>query len=535
MTRNLWWQQGVIYQIYPRSFMDSNGDGIGDLQGITDRLDYLVELGIDAIWISPIFPSPMKDFGYDISDYTDIHPMFGDMAAFDRLLEAAHRRKIRVLLDYVPNHTSDQHPWFIESRASRRNPRRDWYIWKDPGPDGGPPNNWQSLFGGSAWEWDAHTQQYYLHIFLKEQPDLNWRNPEVVEAMHNVLRFWLDKGVDGFRMDAIVCCAKNPEFPDNPPAGEGSFFAAYGLSQEPIHYWNYPDVHGILRGFRKVLEPYGEDRIAMGETAIFEPAVLAQYYGENLDELHIPLNFITLMQPWDAAAMKAAIQAYYAALPAGATPNFFFGNHDFHRLATRFGAQNVRAAAILLLTLRGLPIIYYGEELGMEDTPVPPERLQDPIGKARPDLNIGRDPERTPMQWDASANAGFSPPGVQTWLPVAENYRQVNVEVQRRDPTSTLNLYKALLKLRRANPALHQGDIHFIDRTPDDVLAYTRRAGGQAILTAINFGENAYELDLAEAGEVGEILLTTHFSAVRRVSLKALPVGKREGVIVSLV
>jgi len=531
--QDLWWKQGVIYQIYPRSFMDSNGDGIGDLQGITRRLDYLVELGIDAIWVSPIFPSPMKDFGYDVSDYVDIHPMFGDMAAFDTLLKEAHRRNIRVLLDYVPNHTSDQHPWFIESRSLRDNPKRDWYIWKDPKPDGSPPNNWQSVFGGKAWEWDEKTGQYYLHIFLKEQPDINWRNPEAVQAMHNVLRFWLDMGVDGFRMDAIICCAKHPELPDNPPAAPGSFFSAYGLSQEPIYFWNYPDVHGIIRGFRKVLDSYGDDRLMMGETAVFDPTTLTQYYGTKLDEFHIPFNFLTLMHPWNAAAMKTTLMSYYAALPEGAVPDFVFGNHDIHRLATRFGPKNHRSAAMLLLTLRGMPIIYNGDELGMENTTIPVDRLQDPIGKAHPELNLGRDPERTPMQWDDTANADFSAAGVQTWLPVAENYPQVNVARQRENPSSTLNFYKTLLRLRRENPALHRGDLRFIANLPEDILAYVRKAENQRVLVVINFGDKTQNMDLSELGETGEIVVSTTFTPSRQVKLNSISVDPHESLLIS--
>lgn len=532
-----WWKHGVFYQIYPRSFMDSNGDGIGDLQGIINRLDYLVELGVDAIWISPIFASPMADFGYDISDYTAIHPMFGDMATFDRLLNEAHNRNLRIVLDYVPNHTSDQYSWFVESRSSRDNARRDWYIWKDAKPDGSPPNNWESFFGGRAWEWDEKTQQYYLHLFLKEQPDLNWRNPEVVEAMHDVLCFWLDKGVDGFRMDAVICCVKHPDFPDNPPVAEGSQFTAFGLTQEPIYNWNWPQVHDVIRGFRKLFDAY-DNRVMIGETPIFDPVELAKYYGENLDEFHIPFNFITLLLPWDAATMKGAMQAYYAAIPRGATPNFVFGNHDFHRLATRFGSENHRSVGMLLLTLRGVPTMYYGDELGIEDVFIPPERRQDPAGIAQPELDIGRDPERTPMQWDASPNAGFAPEGVETWLPVADNYRQVNVEAQRKDPASTLGFYKALLRLRREMPALHRGDIAFVEGVPEDVIAYTRSADGQRVLVIVNFGRNAHMLDLSavagyESGPA-ELLLSTQFSQYERIELASLAVNPNESLLLRL-
>jgi alpha-glucosidase len=549
--RFVWWKHGVFYQVYPRSFMDSNGDGIGDLQGIIDRLDYLVELGVDAIWISPIYPSPMADFGYDISDYIDIHPMFGDMDTFDRLLQEAHKRNLHIVLDYVPNHTSDQHPWFIESRSSRDNPKRDWYIWRNARSDGGPPNNWESLFGGSAWEWDQKTKQYYLHLFLKEQPDLNWRNPEVVEAMHDVLRFWLDKGVDGFRMDVVMLCIKHPDFPDNPPAEDSPFAALVGLSQDPIYYMGRPEVHDMIREFRRIFDSYKGDRVIIGETVILDPAELVKYYGENLDEIHIPFNFINLICPWKAREVEESVKAYYAVVPEGATPNFVFGNHDFHRLATRFGPENHRAAGMLLLTLWGIPTMYYGDELGMEDVPVPPERMQDPWGINKPELNVGRDPERTPMQWDASPNAGFASEGVETWLPVAEDYREVNVAVQCKDPASTLNFYKRLLKLRREMPALYRGDFAFVEGVPEDVIAYTRSVENQRVLVVVNFGGNAHILDVSAVarpartwgagtdeygrrGASGQILLSTKFTACDDVDLAALPVKPNESLLLRI-
>ena len=530
-----WWKYGVFYQIYPRSFMDSNGDGVGDLQGIIDRLDYAVELGVDAIWISPIFASPMADFGYDVSDYVGIHPMFGDLATFDRLVEAAHGRGLRVVLDYVPNHTSDEHPWFVESRASRSSPKRDWYIWRDAKSDGSPPNNWVSFFGGPAWEWDERTGQYYLHIFLARQPDLNWRNPEVVEAMHDVLRFWLDRGVDGFRMDAVVFCAKYPEFPDNPPAGPDSPFAMFGLGQEPVYNWNRPEVHEVIRGFRRVLDSYSGDRVMLGETAVFDPAELVKYYGERLDEFHIPFNFLPLYLPWNAQAFKQTIQAYYAALPAGTTPNFVLGNHDIHRLATRFGPANHRSAGMLLLTLWGIPTLYNGDELGMENVPIPPERVQDPAALRLPGSEmVGRDPERTPMQWDASPNAGFAPAGVETWLPLAENYQEVNVAAQREDPSSTLSFYKRLLRLRREIPALHRGDFAFVEGMPDEVVAYTRCADGQRLLAVLDFGGEAHTLDVSQVGAAGTLLLSTHLAAAGDMELRALRVQPNEGLLLRI-
>ncbi|MFQ5710053.1 MAG: alpha-amylase family glycosyl hydrolase, partial [bacterium] len=477
--------------------MDSNGDGVGDLQGIIERLDYVAQLGVDAIWISPIFASPMVDFGYDVSDHQAIHPMFGDMATFDRLLAAAHARNLRLVLDYVPNHTSDQHPWFIESRSSVDNPKRDWYIWKDAKPDGSPPNNWESIFGGPAWEWDEKTQQYYLHSFLKEQPDLNWRHPEVVEAMHDVLRFWLDKGVDGFRMDAVMCCVKHADFPDNPPIRDDSPLKPFGLNLEPVYSMNQPEIHEIVRGFRSLFDRYQGERVMIGETWVFEPTELVKYYGKNLDEFHIPFNFMSTILPWDAAQMKETIAAYYAVVPPGATANFVFGNHDVHRLATRFGPENHRSVGLLLLTLSGIPTLYYADELGMEDVQVPVERRQDPWGNHASNPHDGRDPARTPMQWDASPNAGFAPPGVETWLPIAKNHPEVNVAAQQGDPTSTLNFYKTLLKLRRQMPALRRGDFAFVEQVPTEIMAYVRSLEGQRVLVVINFEGNEHALDLS--------------------------------------
>jgi alpha-glucosidase len=530
----VWWKHGIIYQIYPSSFMDSNGDGVGDLQGIIDRLDYVAELGVDAIWISPIFSSPMMDNGYDVSDYTDIHPMFGDMETFDKLLTEVHERKLRLVLDYVPNHTSDQHPWFIQSRSLRAELKRDWYIWKDAKPDGSPPNNWESIFGGPAWEWDEITNQYYLHSFLKEQPDLNWRNPEVVKAMHDVLRFWLDKGVDGFRMDTIMCCIKHPDFPDNPPIKDSSPYKQFGRKLEPVYSMNQPEVHKISRGFRRIFDSYDGDRVMIGETWIFVLTELVKYYGEKLDEFHIPYNFMGTTMPWYAAKVKDAISAYYAVIPKGATPNFVFGSHDVHRLATRFGPENHRSAAMLLLTLWGIPTLYYADELGMEDVEIPPEFMHDPWGKGTPDLDINRDPERTPMQWDDSPNAGFSPPEVETWLPLAKNYREVNVAGQLCDRTSTLNFYKTLIKLRREMPSLHGGDFTFIKKVPEDIMAYVRSTDRKCVLVLVNFEGNHYTLDLSFLNKSGELLLSSQFTKSDRVDLSALMLKPHESLLIHL-
>ncbi|RMF04801.1 MAG: alpha-amylase, partial [Chloroflexi bacterium] len=450
MTTQLkWWQTGIIYQIYPRSFQDSNGDGVGDLPGITQRLDYIQDLGVDAIWLSPIYPSPMHDFGYDVADYCNIHPMFGTLADFDHLLAETHRRGLKLILDLVPNHTSDEHPWFVESRSSRNNPKRDWYIWKDPAPDGGPPNNWLSVFGGPAWTLDETTGQYYLHQFVKQQPELNYQNPAVLAAMLNNMRFWLDKGVDGFRVDVITMMAKDPQFRDEPPNpdwdGRGLF-----NSLQHIYTQNLPEVHSIIRQMRAVLDEY-DDRMMVGETFLPFPELM-KYYGKNLDECHLPFNFHLIARgefhqstPWRADVIRQIVEEYEAALPPGGWPNWVLGNHDVPRVATRAGQAQARVAAMLLLTLRGTPTCYYGDELGMENVKIPPEFVQDPPAVNQPEIAdlVGRDPVRTPMQWDDGPNAGFTAAGVQPWLPLAPDARTRNVAVQSAQPDSMLNLFRA--------------------------------------------------------------------------------------------
>ena len=370
MAELAWWQRGVVYEIYPRSFMDANGDGVGDLQGIIDKLDYFGWLGVDALWLTPVFPSPMVDFGYDVSDYIDIDPVFGDLSTMDELISEAHAREIRIVLDFVANHTSDRHPWFLESRASRASAKRDWYIWRDAAPGGGVPNNWMSEFGGSAWEWDKATGQYYYHAFAKQQPDLNWRNPQVREEMQSVLRFWLDRGVDGFRLDADRPADQGRSFPGQsartrrggatPPGPR-----AHALLAQPA---------GSTRSaaeFRRLVDSY-DDRALIGETYL-PIADLMAYYGKNLGGLHLPMNFHLMLRPWDAGTVASLVQEYEDALPRGAWPNWVLGNHDNPRLATRLGLAQARVAAMLLLTLRGTPLLYYGDEIGMEDGAIPPE------------------------------------------------------------------------------------------------------------------------------------------------------------------
>src|ERR1700733_15281645 len=437
MQKPAWWQSAVIYEIYPRSFQDTNADGIGDLNGILQRLDYLVQLGIDAIWISPIYPSPMADFGYDVANYCGIDPIFGTMADFDHLLEQSHTRGLRLLLDLVPNHTSDQHPWFVESRSSRENAKRDWYIWRDE------PNNWTSQFGGSAWEFDAATGQYYCHSFLKQQPDLNWRSPDVKAAMFDALRFWLRKGVDGFRVDVMWLIIKDDQFRDNPP--NPGYRPGMPSNQRFLSVYNAdrPEVHDIVTEMRNVVDEFTE-RVLIGEIYLPVPQLMT-YYGKDLRGANLPFNFHLLQCAWTAEAVAQVIGDYYRSLPEGAWPNWVLGNHDQPRIASRIGPQQARVAAMLLFTLPGTLTIYYGEEIGMTNVPIAPGQVQDPAEKNEPGIGQGRDPERTPMCWDQSPHAGFTTGA--PWLPLGEDSSSVNVAVEQHDTGSMLSLYKNLIAL----------------------------------------------------------------------------------------
>jgi alpha-glucosidase len=522
----LWWQRVVVYQVYPRSFQDSDGDGVGDLRGIISRLSYLEWLGVDAVWISPFYPSPMADFGYDITDHTDVHPMFGTLSDFDAFVAEAHRRDIKVILDYVPNHTSDEHPWFVESRSSRENPKRDWYIWQDPAPDGGSPNNWQSVFGGGAWEWDAATQQYYYHAYLREQPDLNWRNPEVREAMMEVLRFWLQRGVDGFRVDALRQLLKDEHLRDNPPNPDHRARSPYDALL-PVYSTDRPKVHEAVREMRSVLEDYG-DRLLIGE--LYLPIDrLVTYYGENISGVHLPFNFHLISTPWNAREIATLIHTYEAALPRGGWPTWVLGNHDRSRITSRVGAAQARVAAMLLLTLRGTPTVYYGDELGMHDVEIPPERVQDPFEKNVPGRGLGRDPARTPMQWDASPNAGICPPDVEPWLPVADDFRTYNVATEREDPASMLNLHRRLLALRRSEPALALGSYEPVETT-GDLLAYVRERDGRRFLIVLNLKHNPTTFEGPEIR--GRLVLSTHLDRGGERVNGGIGLRGDEGVIV---
>lgn len=490
-----WWREAVFYQICPRSFADSNGDGIGDLPGITDRLDYLHGLGVDGLWLTPFYPSPLADFGYDVADYCAVDPAYGGLGDFDRLLAAAHRLGLRVLVDLVPNHTSAQHEWFRASRSERGNRMRDWYVWADPAADGGPPNNWLSCFPavGPAWTFDPPSGQYFLHSYTPAQPDLNWWHPPVAEAIDGVLRFWLDRGVDGFRVDVPHRMVKDAGLADNPPH-IAQLRRAYGRPAPPFRNMNRPEVHQVLRRFRGVLDGYG-DPVMVGEVGLTDPVALAGYYGAG-DELQLMFNFAFWQQPWSAEAFAAVVADVEATLPAHGWPVYALSNHDLPRAASRYGPAAMPVAAVLLLTLRGTPFLYYGEELGMTDAPPQLDRPAD---------IDGRDGARTPMQWLAGPQAGFTTG--RPWLPPPPGAGQVSVAAQQRDPTSLLALYRRLLALRRASPALRHGSYR-IAHADGQLLAYLRQTPEQRLLVALNF--TAHPARYPGKHAPGRCLLDTH-------------------------
>ena len=486
--RRAWWERGVVYQVYPRSFQDSDGDGVGDLAGIERRLDYIAGLGVDAIWLSPIFPSPMADFGYDVADYCDVEPLFGTLADFDRLLAAAHERGLKLLLDFVPNHSSDQHPWFVESRSSRDNPKRDWYIWRDAiaGPDGErlPPNNWISDFGGSAWEWDEATGQFYLHAFLAQQPDLNWRNAALKAAMLDVMRFWFERGVDGFRIDVLWHIVKAEGLPDNPHNPDW----AAGVNERDrvlqLHSTDQPEAHAISAEMRALADEYGE-RLLVGEIFLPHDRLVRWHGTPERPQVHLPFNFALIDNPWHAETLGPLIAGYEASIPEWGWPNWVLGSHDAARIAARLGEAQARVAMMLLLTLRGTPTLYQGDELGIGAVDIPPGRVRDPRELRQPGIGLGRDPCRTPMPWDGSPNAGFGTG--EPWLPLNADWATRNVAAQEADPGSMLSLTRALLQLRRTEPALSVGD-YIPVASGDNLLAYERRSGDTRVLVALNLG-----------------------------------------------
>ncbi|CAN5436656.1 alpha-amylase family glycosyl hydrolase [soil metagenome] len=484
-----WWKHAIIYEIYPRSFADSNNDGTGDIKGITSKLDYLKGLGVDALWITPCYPSPQVDFGYDIANYCAIAPEYGTLADFDELVAEAKKRNIKIIMDLVMNHTSDKHPWFVESSSSKDNPKRDWYIWRDGGGETTPPNNWTSIFGRSAWKFDAKTNQYYYHFFYPEQPDLNWRNPEVRKAMYDVAKFWLDRGVAGFRLDAITTLFEEPDLPDNPVlAGKNKFGDP---NTDWIHNDRLPEVHDVLRELRKVFDSYPDDRVIVGETGGRDINDLCLMYGKNLDEIQLPMNFFfAYINKLSPSEFRARI-GEWDKNPSGGWPVYLFSNHDQIRHYGRYGDkvhndEIAKLTATMLLTLRGTPLLYYGEELGMENNdPKTKEAVQDPIGKLGWPEEIGRDGERTPMQWNAAENAGFTT-AAKAWLPSPDSYKTHNVVAEEADKNSVLNFYKELIRLRRTEDALINGDYKAVDDQNKDVLSYVRRGEKKSILVALN-------------------------------------------------
>ena len=486
-----WWKTGVLYEIYPLSFADSNGDGFGDLRGIAGRLDYLEWLGIDGIWLSPITVSPNRDWGYDVADYCAVQADMGTIDDLERLVADAGQRGIRVLLDFVPNHTSDQHPWFVESRSSRTAARRDWYLWADPKPDGSAPTNWISSFGGPAWKHDPVTGQLYMFNHLSSQPDLNWWNDALRDEFDRIVRFWFDRGVAGFRIDVCNLIVKDAELRDNPPATAADDIGAQAIGQRTVYNGNRPEVHDVIRRWRAIADSYAEPRVLIGETPVDDSEALAQFYG-NDDELHLAFNFPFITAGFEVEALRRVVEDTEARLPPGAWPAWTASNHDLSRLATRWAGADplkIRAALVLLLTLRGTPVLYQGDEIGLGDVAVAREQLRDPLGVRYWPHYGGRDPMRTPMHWTAEANGGFTGEGVTPWLPLGDTVA-INVERQRADPGSILRLTRDLLALRRATTDLGSGSYE-TRPAPDGVWAWRR---GERHVVAVNLTDEAASL-----------------------------------------
>ena len=535
-----WQHVNAIYQIYPRSFQDSNGDGVGDLRGIIQRLPYLKSesdsLGVDAVWFSPFFPSPMADFGYDVSDYCNIDPLFGTLEDFKELIAKAHERDIKVMIDFVPNHTSSEHPWFLESKSSRNNLKRDYYTWADPKPDGSPPNNWLSIFGGSAWEWDEKTGQYYLHTFLKEQPDLNWANPTVRREMQNVLHFWFQMGVDGIRADAVRWISKDQHFRDDPK--NPSFIDG----PEADQYWSLlhvqsrfgPHLFSYLRELTDVVAQY-PDRIMIFED--YPDGVFTTrdqylgFYGVN-PAVSMPFNFEGIGREFTASSFRNFITEFQGYLdPVQHVPVYCFGNHDQPRLVSRVGERQARLMAVMQFTLPGLPILYYGDELGMKNGIIPPNEGQDPLNKIKPGLGQGRDPERTPMQWDASHTAGFTAAS-KPWLPLAGQHEVCNVATERQKADSFLALYQWLLAFRQQSTVLANGSYKTLDSNDPNVFVFERALDGKRLKTVLNFSNRRQRHQLS----VGDhVLIASHPAHLPKITRKGLlKLRPYEGVIVSL-
>lgn len=524
-----WWKHGVVYQIYPRSFYDSNNDGIGDIRGITGKLDYLAWLGVDAIWLSPIYSSPMHDFGYDISDYRTVDPIFGTLADFDELLKYAHRKSIRVIMDLVINHTSHMHPWFLESRLSKGNPKRDWYIWRD-GNDGKEPNNWMSVFGGSSWTFDPVTSQYYLHSFLEEQPDLNWRNPELRKAVFSDIRFWLDRGVDGFRIDVVNWFMKDRFFRDNP--------SLFGIKKLQRHIFdrNRDETQGVIRELRGLINTY-ENRMLVGEVFSLppgDPSLSARFLGDGSDSLHLAFDFSLIYRFWNARMYYKCVRRWMKKIPDGGWPCHVLSNHDQRRSASRYGhdddgPKREKIAAALLLTMKGTPFIYYGEEIGMRNGQIPRDRIVDPLGKRYWPFYAGRDLQRTPMQWDDTLNAGFSES--EPWLPVNSDYRKTNVDIEKNDRHSILRFYRALLELRRKKKSLYSGEWKPVIKGRRGVIAYYRTAGDETVFVALNFTAKTSHIHIRDHAQ-WKVCVSTHRSSREHFTDLDITLNPHEATII---
>jgi alpha-glucosidase len=492
-----WWHDGVLYQIYPRSFADSNGDGIGDLVGIVEHLDHLSWLGVSGIWLNPTMPSPNRDYGYDVADYRGVHPELGTLQDMDRLIREARRRGIRILLDLVPNHTSDCHPWFLDALTGQNARYRDYYVWADPRPDGSPPNNWLSHFGGSAWAWHERTGQYYLHQFLPQQPDLNWWNPQVQREFDEIMHFWLRRGVAGFRIDVAHGMVNDRELRDDPVATELDHPRIREVGRRPVFSMNRPEVHEILQRFRRNVEAFAES-IVVGETHVFDLDQLIPYYGDGSDELHLAFNFLFMHCRFDAGELRSVVEAVEAKLPEGAWPVWTGSNHDGGRLTRRWAGGDPakkRLAVMMLLTLRGTPFLYYGDEIGMDEMATDPNRTLDPVARLTGDPSRNRDPGRLPMQWTSESGAGFTSAETQPWLPIGDT-RACNVADQRRDRGSMLRLTRDLITLRRGRQDLIRGAYRTLP-SPESTWVWRR---GEETLVALNFSDAA--VDVQEAGQI---------------------------------
>ena len=525
MREGPWWQRGAIYQLVVPSFLDTDGDGLGDLEGVTARLDYLEWLGVGAIWLSPCYPSPLKELGYDVSDFCDIEPRFGSLKGFDRLLDEAHQRDLRVIIDWVGNHTSAQHPWFRESRSSRNNPRRNWYLWRDARPDGSPPNNWVSVFGGSVWQWDAATSQYYMHTFLDSQPDLNWREPAVRAAMLEALRFWLDRGVDGVRLDAAPLYFKDPAWRDNPVNPDYKAGELPDGTLLPIHTRNQPGLHELFAELRALFDGYSGERVLLGE--FYVPIEeLVSFYGDRSPELHLPLNLALTWAKWDASTIGRTIEEYQSRVATRGWPTTTLDTHDQQRIVARAGIGQARVAAMLLLTQRGTPTLYYGDEIGMRGVNIPPEQAVDPQGRR---TGRNRDPTRTPMQWSNELHAGFST--VEPWLPVGVDRDTANVATQSRDAGSLLTLYRRLLELRAAMPMLLDGSQEPFAAGPN-LVAYTRGDGTRRLLVVLNLVHE--QAACAIGDEKGRVLLSSFLDRESEVVEHQIRLRADEGLLIAL-